>query len=102
MKLLMLKQKYTTIKKLYVLKMSEDDTIANHVNTFCTLIDNIASMGTNTCDNDSAIVLLGSLPKSYQGLVVSISGQPNLTLEGVTSLLLQFKEIKERIQRERY
>ena len=36
--------------------MSEEDTIANHVNTFCTLIDDLASTGTNISDNDSAIV----------------------------------------------
>ena len=66
--------------------MSEDDTIANRVNTFHTLIDNLASMGTNM--SDSATAFLGSLPKFYKGLVVFISGQSNFILEGVTSLLL--------------
>jgi hypothetical protein len=47
------------------------------------MIDNLASTITNISDDDSAIVLLGSLPKSHEGLVVSISGQFNLTLEGV-------------------
>ena len=76
-------------KQLFTLKMSEEDTSTNHVNTFHFLIDNLAS------DNDSAIVLLGSLSKSHERLVVFISGQPNLTLESVTSLLLQ-EEIREK------
>ena len=69
--------------------MVGEDTIANRVNTFRTLIDNLASMRTNISGNDNAIVLLGSLHDSYEGLVVSINGQSYLTLEGVRSLLLQ-------------
>ena len=53
------------------------------------LIDNLASTGTNISDNDSAIANLGSLPKSYEVLVVFISGQTNSTLESVISLLLE-------------
>ena len=75
-------------KQLYTLKMSEDDTIANRANTFHTLIDNLASMGTNMSDNDSATAFLGSLRKFFKVLVVSISGQSNFILEGVTNLLL--------------
>jgi len=75
-------------KQLYALKMSEEDTMANHINTFRTLIDNLASAGTSINDKDSAIILLGTLPKSYKGLV-SISSQSNETLESVTGLLLQ-------------
>lgn len=59
------------IQQLYSLKMLKQDTIANHINTFHPLIDNLASMGTNISDNDNVIVFLGSLPKSYEELVVS-------------------------------
>lgn len=53
-------------------------------------------MGTNISDNDNVIVFLGSLSKSYEEIVVSISGKSNLTLEGVTSLLLQEDIIKRK------
>jgi len=82
-------------KQLYALKMSKEDTMANHINTCRTLIDNLASAGTSINDKDSAIILLGTLPESYGGLVVSISSQSNLTLESVTGLLLQ-KEIRRK------
>jgi hypothetical protein len=67
-------------KILYLLKTLEDDAIANCINTFGIVIDNLASMGTSISVNDSAIALLGSLPKFYKGLVVFISGQSNLTV----------------------
>lgn len=84
------------IQKLYSLKILKEDTIVNHINTFHPLIDNLASMGTNISDNDNVIVFLGSLSKSYEEIVVSISGKSNLTLEGVTSLLLQEDIIKRK------
>jgi hypothetical protein len=59
---LMLKQEMFCNKKLFTLKKLEEDRIANHVNTFRTLIDNLARKGTNISGNESAIVLLGSLP----------------------------------------
>ena len=84
----MLKQKMYYDKILFTLENLEEDRIANHVNTFRTLIDNLARTGTNISGNESAIVLLGSLPLSYEKLVVFISDQPNLTLEDIISLFL--------------
>ena len=57
--------------------MSKEDTIANRVNTYHTLIDNLASTRTNISDYDCVIVLLGSLPACHEGLAVFICDQPN-------------------------
>jgi len=42
-------------KQLYTLKMLEEDTIANHIHTFHTLIDNSTNKKIKVSGNDSAI-----------------------------------------------
>ncbi len=47
-------------------------------------------IGTIIVKSEVAILLLGTLPKSYDGLAVLLSGQANHTISGVVSIL--FKE----------
>lgn len=61
-------------KQLYTLKISEEDILVNYINIFRTLVDNSPNTSIQISDNDSAIVLLGTLPETYEDLVVSISG----------------------------
>lgn len=72
-----LQTKWYSNKQVYTLKMSKEDTIANRVNTYHTLIDNLASTRTNISDYDCVIVLLGSLPACHERLAVFICDQPN-------------------------
>jgi hypothetical protein len=50
-------------------------------------------IGTIIVESKVAILLLGTLPESYDGLVVSLSRQTNLTISGVIGILL--KELRQ-------
>ena len=60
-------------RKLYSLRMKERTKIANHLNTFNTLTVQLTSMEDKFKDEDKAITLLCSLPKSLDKIVTSIS-----------------------------
>jgi hypothetical protein len=60
-------------RQLYSLWMKEGKKFANHLNTFNTLIVQLTSMEVKFEDEDKAITLLYSLPKSWDNLVTSIS-----------------------------
>jgi hypothetical protein len=50
-------------------------------------------IGTTIVESEASILLLGTLPKSYDGLIVSLSSQTNLTISGIIGIL--FKELRQ-------
>jgi hypothetical protein len=60
-------------RKLYSLRMKEGTKIADHLNTFNTLLVQLTSMGVKFDSEDKAITLLCSLPTSWDHFVTSIS-----------------------------
>ncbi len=50
-------------------------------------------IGTIIVESETTILLLGTLPKSYDGLVISLSSQTNLTISGIIGILL--KELRQ-------
>jgi hypothetical protein len=60
-------------RQLYSLRMKEGTKIADHLNTFNTLLVQLSSMGVEFESEDKAITLLCSLPASWDHFVTSIS-----------------------------
>jgi len=71
-------------KKLYNLRMKDGDSVAEHLNTFNTVVSQLLSIDIKISDEDKCISLLCSLPNSWDNLVIAI---------GSNTIALQFYEI---------
>ncbi|KAL9260610.1 Retrovirus-related Pol polyprotein from transposon TNT 1-94-like protein [Drosera capensis] len=70
------------IRKLVNLKFREGTSVAEHLNEFQSLINQLSAMKMTLEDELQALLLLGSLPDSWETLVVTIS---NAAPNGVVS-----------------
>lgn len=68
-----LKRRIYLKRRLYSLRIKEGTKVVDHLNTFNTLIVQLTSMEVKFKDEDKAITLLCSFPKSWDNLVTSIS-----------------------------
>jgi hypothetical protein len=76
-------------KKLYNLRMRDGDSVAEHLNTFNTVVSQLVSIEIKISDEDKCISLLCSLPDLWDSLVVAIgSNTTSLKFDEVVSSLL--------------
>ncbi|KAK8944625.1 hypothetical protein KSP39_PZI007680 [Platanthera zijinensis] len=76
-------------RQLYSLRMSESNKLLEHMNAFNKLISQLRSMDVKVEEEDQALLLLSSLPKSYDHLVTTILyGKDTLKMEEVMATLL--------------
>ena len=61
------------MKCLFNMKMSEGGSVADHLNYFNIVTNQLSSVGVNFDDEVRALLFLFSLPESWNGLVMSIS-----------------------------
>ena len=54
------------------LKMTGGDSAQDHINKLQVLVDQLANIGHCISNEDQAFTFLGSLPPSYQTLVISL------------------------------
>ena len=76
-------------RDLYRLKMEEGGNLMNHMNVFHGLVDQLKKVGVKIEEEDEALLLLTSLPDSYDNIVTTVLyGKDTLKMEDVESTLL--------------
>ena len=61
-------------KKLFRLRMDENDTVTNHLKVYNTMVSQITYVGIRMVEEDKYITLLCSFPNSWDNLIVAIGG----------------------------
>ena len=84
-------------KKLFHLRMDENDIVTEHLNVYNTLVSQITSIGIKMAKEDKCITLLCSLPNSWDNLIVAIgsSSQATLKFDEIVSSLLS-EELRQK------
>uniref|UniRef100_A0A2N9J203 Integrase catalytic domain-containing protein n=1 Tax=Fagus sylvatica TaxID=28930 RepID=A0A2N9J203_FAGSY len=84
-------------QKLYGLKMTEGVDLRQHINTFKQIISDMLRIDIKFEDEDKAMMLLTSLPASYEHLVTTLLyGKETLELEEVSGALLDHYQRKHK------
>jgi hypothetical protein len=80
------------MKRLFNMKMSEGGSIADHLNEFNTVTNQLSSVKVDFDDEVRALLILCSLPESWNGLVMAISnyvsGSNTLKFDDVVGVIL--------------
>jgi hypothetical protein len=84
--------KVLLMKRLFNMKMSEGVFVADHLNDFNTVTNPLISVKVDFDDEFRALLILCSLPKSWNGLVMavsnSVSGSNTLKFDDVVGVIL--------------
>uniref|UniRef100_A0A2N9I9J1 Integrase catalytic domain-containing protein n=1 Tax=Fagus sylvatica TaxID=28930 RepID=A0A2N9I9J1_FAGSY len=84
-------------QKLYGLKITEGADLRQHINTFKQIISDMLRIDIKFEDEDKAMMLLTSLPASYEHLVTTLLyGKETLELEEVSGALLDHYQRKHK------
>jgi hypothetical protein len=86
------------MKKLFNLKMSEEASVAQHLNEFNTIMNQLSSVKIDFDDEIRALIVLASLPNSWEAMrmvVSSFAGNSKLKYEDIRDLILS-DEIRRR------
>jgi hypothetical protein len=87
------------MKRLFNMKMSEGGFVADHLNEFNTVTNQLSSVKVDFDDEVRALLILCSLPESWSGLVMavsnSVSGSNTLKFDDVVGVILS-KEMRQK------
>jgi hypothetical protein len=88
------------MKRLFNMKMSEGGSIADHLNEFNTVTNQLSSVKVDFDDEVRALLILCSLPESWNGLFMvvsnSVSGLNTLKFDDVVGVILS-EEMRQKI-----
>ena len=91
------------MKRLFNMKMLEGAYITNHLNDFNMVTNQLSFVGVNFDDEVRALLILCSLPESWDGLVMvvsnSIFGSSTLKFDDVIGVILS-EEMRRKSTRE--
>nr|GEV48792.1 retrovirus-related Pol polyprotein from transposon TNT 1-94 [Tanacetum cinerariifolium] len=88
--------KKTSVKKLYTYYMSSGTKLGDHIDEFNKLIIDLANINIEIEDEDQALMLLTSLPSSYENFVETLLyGRESLKMKDVMATL-NSRELKKR------
>ena len=83
-------------QKLFSLKMQEGSDLTAHINVFNQLVADLLKVEVKVEDGDGAIILLCSLPGSYEHLVTTLTvGKTEITTAEVVAALLAHDQMKK-------
>eukprot|EP00253_Pinus_taeda_P033098 PITA_33098 len=83
-------------KKLYNLRMKDGDSVKEHLNAFNTVVSQLPSVDIKISDENKCIILLCSLPNSWDSLVIAIgSNATALQSDEIVSALLM-EEMRQK------
>ncbi|KAK4413408.1 Retrovirus-related Pol polyprotein from transposon TNT 1-94 [Sesamum alatum] len=83
-------------QRLYGLKMQEGADLAQHVNVFNQIITDLTRPDVSIEDDDSPMILLCSLPFSYEHLVTTLTyGKKTIKVVEITAALLTYNQRKQ-------
>ena len=87
------------MKHLFNMRMSEGGSITDHLNDFNMVTNQLSSVGVNFDDEVRALLILCSLPESWDGLVMVVSnyvfGSNTLKFDDVIGVILS-KEMRRK------
>ena len=86
------------MKKLFNLKMAENALVAQHLNEFNTITNQLSSVEIDFDDEIRALIILASLPNSWEAMRMAVSnsiGKEKLKYNDIRDLILA-KEIRRR------
>ena len=86
------------MKKLFNLKMAKNALVAQHLNEFNTITNQLSSVEIDFDDEISALIVLASLPNSWEAIRMAISnstGKEKLKYNDIRDLILA-EEIRRR------
>ena len=78
------------MKRLFNMRMVDGSSVAEHLNSFNTVTNQLASVGIKFDDEIRALLMLSSLPDSWDGLVMAVSnssGNAKLVFEDIVGLI---------------
>ncbi|KAL4284674.1 hypothetical protein GQ457_16G014350 [Hibiscus cannabinus] len=83
-------------QRLYGLKMQEGHDLAQHVNVFNQIITDLIQLDVKIEDEDKAMILLCSLPPSYEHMVTTLTyGKETINVEEIITTLLAHNQRKQ-------
>ena len=80
------------MKKLFILKMVEGTPVAQHLNEFNTITNQLSSMEIDFDDEIHALIVLASLPNNWEAMRMAVSnstGKSKLKYDDIQDLILR-------------